>query len=201
MSEGSGASVQDTSGNGHTGTIAGATWTTAGKYGAALSFDGVNDAVTVPDSPSLDLGSRGTMAAWVKLTALNRWHSVLAKGSANNDAAHNYALEVTNTNVVRCILGNGSAAQVLDSSSTVGANQFVHLACTWDGSTVWLYINGTLNRTAPQSVTPAGNAAALLLGKFGGNADWLRGSIDEVRLYNRDLVAAEILTDMNTPIP
>jgi hypothetical protein len=201
FSEGSGANVDDASSNSHSGTIAGATWTAAGQYGNALSFDGTNDAVTVPDAAALDLGSRGTIEAWVRLTALNRWHSVIAKGSANNDAVHNYALEITNTNVVRCILGNGAAFQALDSSSPVVANQFYHLACTWDGTTVRLYVNGTLNQSAAQGLTPVGNTASLFIGKFGGNADWLRGIIDEVRIYNRDLNASEISTDKITPIP
>ena len=54
---GSGTSVADASGNGHTGTISGATWSTQGKFGNALSFNGVNDWVTVnadePRSTSL----------------------------------------------------------------------------------------------------------------------------------------------------
>ena len=51
---GSGATLADLSGNGNTGAISGATWTT-GKNGKALNFDGVNDWVTVADSASLDL--------------------------------------------------------------------------------------------------------------------------------------------------
>ena len=44
--------------------------TTAGKIGSALTFDGVNDWVTVPDSASLDLSTRATLEAWVFPTAL-----------------------------------------------------------------------------------------------------------------------------------
>src|SRR5262249_226450 len=47
---GSGATVTDESGHGHTGTIAGATWSAQGKFGGALSFDGVNDWVTINDA-------------------------------------------------------------------------------------------------------------------------------------------------------
>ncbi len=55
--EGSGASVADASGNGNTGTIANAAWSTAGKFGNALSFNGSSAKVSVPDSASLDLTS------------------------------------------------------------------------------------------------------------------------------------------------
>ena len=46
---GSGTTAADVTGSGRTGTISGAAWTTQGKYGSALSFDGVNDWVTVAD--------------------------------------------------------------------------------------------------------------------------------------------------------
>src|SRR5687768_2102092 len=55
--EGAGTAVGDSSGNAHTGTITGATWTTTGRFGGALSFDGTNDWVTVADAASLDLGT------------------------------------------------------------------------------------------------------------------------------------------------
>ena len=50
--------MTDATGRGHTGTISGATRTTTGKTGRALSFDGINDSVSVPDANDLDLGDR-----------------------------------------------------------------------------------------------------------------------------------------------
>ena len=52
-----GTSLTDNSGSGNTGSISGATWTSAGKSGGALAFDGVNDIVTVADKASLDLST------------------------------------------------------------------------------------------------------------------------------------------------
>jgi hypothetical protein len=204
MSEGSGATTTaDGSGNGNTGTLTnGPLWVT-GKYGNGLSFDGVNDFVQMADSATLDLAGIGTIEAWVKLDTLNRWHGVIAKGNQNNDARHNYALEVTTANRVRCILstGTGNNSIFLDSQSTVSANQFFHLACTWDGTTVRLYIDGVLNASRAQTLTPVPNTSPLFVGVFGGNSDRLDGVIDEVRIYDRALTATEIQTDRNTPIP
>ncbi len=56
--EGSGSTAADASGLGHTGQISGATWTSNGRFGNALQFDGVNDFVTVADSNYLDLTQR-----------------------------------------------------------------------------------------------------------------------------------------------
>src|SRR3989338_4761919 len=62
--EGSGTTATDTSGNNNSGTLTnGPAWST-GQYGGALSFDGTNDYVNVPDAASLDLTS-WTISAWV----------------------------------------------------------------------------------------------------------------------------------------
>ena len=70
FSEGSGPSLADRTGTGHTGTISGATWTTQGRFGNALTFDGVNDWVTVNDANDLDFTTAMTLEAWVYPTAL-----------------------------------------------------------------------------------------------------------------------------------
>jgi hypothetical protein len=64
--EGSGTTTSDASGNGHDGAITGATWTTAGRFGSALEFDGDGDYVRVLDDPDLDLTDEVTVTAWVK---------------------------------------------------------------------------------------------------------------------------------------
>jgi concanavalin A-like lectin/glucanase superfamily protein/HYDIN/CFA65/VesB family protein/fibronectin type III domain protein/Big-like domain-containing protein len=198
--EGTGPVTGDGSGNVNQASISGATWTTQGKFGNALSFDGTSSFVSVPDAATLDLGATGTMEAWVKLAAVGRWNGLIAKGSANDDAAHNYAIEVDDTNRVRCSLGNGISANVVASVTTLTANQFYHLACTWDGTTVSLYIDGALNASIGQGLTPTGNTAPLSIGQFGGNSDRLSGVIDEVRIYNRALTLAQIQQDINAPV-
>ena len=62
---GTGTTLADNSGLANTGTISGATWA-AGKNGSALTFDGVNDWVTIADSASLDLSTGMTLEAWVR---------------------------------------------------------------------------------------------------------------------------------------
>src|SRR6185312_10584623 len=97
----------------------------------------------------------------------------------------NYALQVNNANRFGCVLGNGSTYRFLSSTTTAVANQLYHLACVWSGTSLQLYVNGTLNATVAQNLTPAANTAPLLIGQFGGNADQLDGLVDEVRIYNR----------------
>jgi uncharacterized delta-60 repeat protein len=199
--EGAGTTTADGSPNANNGALVnGAAWTTGGRYGSAINFDGLNDHVRVADSASLDIGRTGTVEAWVKLDTLNRWHGVVAKGNANQDQSHNYAVEINNSNRWLCILGNGTSRVVLQSSTTARANQFIHVACVWNGTTVQLYLDGVLNASATQTITPAANSSPLYIGQFGGNADRLDGVVDEVRIYNRALAQAEIQNDRSTPL-
>ena len=79
FNEASGTTVADASGTGNTGTISGATRSTAGRYGGALSFDGVNDMVTVADANSLDLTTGMTLEAWVRPATGGDWRTVILK--------------------------------------------------------------------------------------------------------------------------
>jgi hypothetical protein len=67
--EGSGTTVKDSSGNNLTGTIVGATWTTGGMYGNALSFNGTSSYVDLGNPPGLQLTGSITIEAWVKAAA------------------------------------------------------------------------------------------------------------------------------------
>ena len=199
FSEGTGGTTADASGNGNQGTLSAATWVT-GKYGQGLQFNGSTSYVSVPDSASLDIGSTGTVQAWVRLNAVNRWHGIVAKGSANASSAHNYALEVDSGNHVECGIGNGASSNVIRSSATLASGTLYHVACVWNGTQQQVYVNGVLSATGAQNVTPQGNTAPLHIGQYGGNADRANGLIDEVRISSQARTQAQIQSDMNAPI-
>src|SRR5262249_30338935 len=128
--EGSGTTVVDRSGNGHAGTISGATWTTAGKYGGALSFNGTNAVGTIPDASALHLTTGMTLEAWVQPTAAGSgWQDVVYKG---ND---NYYLESSSSpNNVPVAGGivNGSYREAYGTTA-LAVNTWAFLAATYDG--------------------------------------------------------------------
>ena len=70
--EGTGSTTADASGNGNTGTISGATWTTQGRFGQALSFNGSSSRVSVAAAASLNLGAAMTLEGWIYPTAAQR---------------------------------------------------------------------------------------------------------------------------------
>ena len=192
FNEGSGTVVTDVSGNGNNGTISGATWTTSGKYGNALIFNGTNALVTINNAASLQLTSGMTLEAWVYPTTVsNKSRDVIYKG---ND---NYYLEGSTNNSRRPALG-GTFGSPIYGTAALTANTWTHLAGTYDGATMSLYINGVQVTSRAQTGAIATSTNPLQIGGDSIYGQYFAGRIDEVRVYNRALGAAEIQSDMNT---
>jgi hypothetical protein len=206
LDEGSGTLAHDASGNNNTGTLTnGPLWTT-GKYGKALSFDGVNDYVAVPNSSSLDISGKNlTLSLWVNLTDTGNDQVLLAKpwvSSAMSTPYHQYALEFDGNGAKTLDFYFGDTTGTLQGFHLAGytPGTWAHVAFTYDGTTVKGYLNGVqkLSVAATQSIQARGNS--LLLGVDGAFGQAFKGRLDQVRIYNRALTASEISTDMKTRI-
>jgi len=197
FNEGTGTTVYDSSGNGNNGTITGATWTTAGKYGDALVFNGTNALVTVNDSTSLHLTTGMTLEAWVNpSTVTSAWSDVIYKG---ND---NYWLEATSTSggVPAAGATLGSADVDTPGTAALTTNTWAFLTETYDGSTLRLYVDGTQVSSLAQTGPIATSTNPLQIGGDSIFGQYFAGMIDEIRVYNVALSPQQIVADMNTPI-
>jgi concanavalin A-like lectin/glucanase superfamily protein/Big-like domain-containing protein len=198
FAEGSGTTTADLSGNGNVGTLSGATWSTAGKNGNSLQFNGSNALVSVADAASLRLTTGMTIEAWVRPSLLNSWRTVILKEDTSELAYGLYA----NTDTVRpgIWVRGGTASEFVKGTAQLALNTWTHLASTYDGSMLRLYVNG--NQVTSKVVGTTINATSRPL-RIGGNTVWgeyFQGLIDDVRIYNRALSPSEIQTDMNTPV-
>ena len=197
--ETSGSTVTDASASGNTGTLgSGVTRSTAGRFGGALSFNG-SSTVNIPDAPSLRLTTTMTLEAWVNPSSVtSEWRDVVYK------ADDNYYLMATSANgglpAGGASFGNTSATTEAFGTSTLTANTWSHLAVTYDGATIRLYVNGTQVSTRAKTGSFTASSNPL---QIGGNlvyGQFFTGLIDEVRVYNRALSATEIQSDMNAPV-
>ena len=196
--EGSGPTVADRSGRGNAGTISGATWTTQGRFGSALVFDGVNDWVTINDAASLDLTAGLTLEAWVFPTVSSGWRTVILKEQPGQQV---YALySSTNNSTPAGQVYVNAAGQRVHGPSALPANTWTHLATTYDGAVQRLYVNGVQVASRVQTGPVRVSDSPL---RIGGNSVWgefFQGRIDEVRIYSRALAPSEIQADMNTAV-
>ena len=197
FNEGSGSTVYDSSGNGNNGTISNATWSTAGKYGDALVFNGTNALVTIPDATSLHLTTGMTLEAWVDPTTVSSaWRDVIYKG---ND---NYFLEATSTQggVPAAGATVGTSNVYAAGTSVLAANTWTYLTETYDGTALRLYVNGVQVSSLAETGNILTSTNAL---QIGGDSIWgqyFQGLIDDVRVYNQALTQSQIQSDMNTPV-
>ena len=94
---------------------------------------------------------------------------------------------------------NGSYGETYGTAN-LAANAWTHLAATYDGATLRLYVNGTQVASTAKTGTIAVSAGALTIGGDPLYGQYFTGRIDEVRIYSSALTQTQVQTDMATPI-
>jgi hypothetical protein len=192
--EGSGFEVLDMSENQNQGSVQGATWS-SGKLAGALEFDGGSDRVLIGDQPSLDVSEPITLAAWVYRNGdQSGWRSVITREEGATPFEY-YQLGFNN-NGYNIIIHTDSGWRILDGP--VAPNGvWVHLAATYDGSEVRLYVDGLVVAQDSHSGTFSADDTPIVIGAatndFGSTyIEGFWGKIDDVRVYSRALGQQEI---------
>jgi hypothetical protein len=196
LDEGSGTTAADSAGSATGQLRNGAAWTT-GRLGNAVSFDGTDDFIALPN---LDVsGSTLTLSAWVKNTAFpnNIDQRFISKSTDAAEQSHYWLLSHSNAqgqNRLRFRLRTGThTTTLIASSGELPLNQWYHAAATYDGANMRLYLNGALVGTASKTGTIATNAnVPVNIARSPDGTNYLRGTIDDVRIYRRALSASEI---------
>ncbi|MBN1672357.1 MAG: chitobiase/beta-hexosaminidase C-terminal domain-containing protein, partial [Kiritimatiellae bacterium] len=184
----SGNPGHDDHGSNH-GTVDGATWISGGMVGGALSFDGSNDVVTIPDSPSLDLAHGLSIALWVRASVLPKsghQYGILTKGINYADPSVNFLLRMAGGGNVSCWPGD------VTSVSSLADDAWRFVAMTWDGYDVRLYVDGEQEGSGICGTPLTANDKPLLLGWAYGWTDRYKGQLDEVAVFSRGLTPAEV---------
>ena len=202
FNEGSGAVSNDVSSFHNTAQLGSGVTRVAGKFGGGLLFNG-SGMVTIADAPSLRLTTSMTLEAWVDPSVVDaNWRDVIYKGNDNY-----YLMATSGTSGGSSAVpsggasfGNTSATVEAYAPSKLPTSTWTHLAVTYDGSTIRLYVNGSQVATRAKSGSFTTSSNPLHIGGNEFYPQFYRGVIDEVRLYNRPLSAKEIQSDMNTPI-
>ena len=138
-----------------------------------------------------------TIEAWVNPSTSTGWRSVVLKETTGGLAYALYGENNANRPAGYVHIGSDKA---VTGNAAVPLNAWTHLALTYDGANIRIFINGVQAGSVAQTGGITTSAGAL---RIGGNSVWgeyFKGLLDEVRIYNRALSTAEIQTDMNTPV-
>ena len=152
----------------------------------ALSFDGFDDYVRILDSTSLDLSKGMTVEAWIKPRSADGGRFIVSKW---NDFTGQWSFGFKNANhtdKLQVHLSQGGYTDLADlkSKTSITTESWLHVAATYDLSTVTLYFNGIKDSSIPASGEIYDSAADLLIGAVNGGLENFNGLIDEVRLWN-----------------
>jgi Tol biopolymer transport system component len=193
--EDEGEVAHDLSGK-HNGTVHGAEWTEAGKYGAALEFNGESDHVTVPASGELDFTEGFTLEAWVDPSEAHNWSSLIAKEDSTEKLPFGYLLYGEGGLEAPAFYAaeDESTFEHINGTKALPTNAWSYLTVTSDGEEMRLYVNGELEETGP-SVPVKATKGPLQIGGNEVFGEHFAGRVDEVRLYGQVLGGEEIEED------
>src|SRR5262249_21022594 len=166
----------------------------------ALSFNGVNAYVTVSNAPSLNLTGDLTITAWVKGLSTAYENPIVAKH--NGSATYDYDFFLYKDRALVLYADGMSPAFVQSSVAIPDTTNWHHVAVTRKSSSVTFYLDGSPAGTASMAGAFHTNSSPVDIGCDAANCNTtdglLKGSGDEVRIYNRALSASEIQTVMNS---
>ena len=177
------------------GTLQGGASYTSGKVGQAFTFDGSGSYVNIPDSPLLDSFSNSiTVELWLKAndtSANSDWQGIVTKGNAA------WAVQATSGAKTVSFGMTGPSPSGVNGSRNVKDGQWHHVAGVYNGTNIYLYVDGTLDVSTPASGNIVQNSYPMTIGcngqgVYGYPGYFYNGSIDEVSLYHRALSASEI---------
>ena len=192
LDEGNGNTVAiDSSSNGNNGSLTNMTgneWA-EGKIGGALEFDGDNDYVDIGDNSVFDITGNITLAAWIKVDSFTKNYAIIVcKGDANGwsigrNSSTSYLIFTCSTDRTNTVTGN----------TAVDDGQWHHVAGVYNGSTMYLYLDGEVDNSKSLSGAITTNAYNVYIGKSDEHPNsWWNGLIDDVRIYDRALSEEEI---------
>ncbi len=200
-----GSVVQDMAGD-HDGTIKHDARWDAGYVDQALSFDGLGSYVTIPDSDDLDLTDAGTISVWINMDDISDFDGIVHKGGKRVWSDEAYSLQFwTKNRIALGLVHNDSDYTLLVSKTRFETGKWYHVAATWDGRRMKLYVNGKLDARMRYSIPPRVTDGDIQIGaqltEFYNN-DYknfpFAGRIDEVKIYNYALSKDEIAKEAET---
>jgi hypothetical protein len=203
LEEGTGTAAMD-SVNGLVATLAPRAAWASGRFGSGVALDGASGYV---GAPIIDVtGSAPTLAAWVKIDGYpgRTEQRIISKATGSSQQAHYWMLGQVKSrgkNRLQFQLKTGNTTtRLVATTGELPTGAWFHAAATYDGAYVRLFLDGEeVGRTAKSGLLATDASAPVDIGRSPDGSNYLRGTIDDVRIYGRALGAGEIASIMDGP--
>lgn len=204
--EKTGSTANDSSGNGNTGTVSGASWKGSSdcKYGNCLDYDGTDDATAVSANSSVDLKNKGgySVCGWVNPDTdgegdAGEWFS---KGNSyvRVDTESSSAVNVS------ALFDLATADASLTTTLTIPTASWSHICVNWEDDSddeLTIYINGISAGSSTNGDGSAADDSASAISIGGDSSNNFDGKIDQVNIYQYSLTPKQIYNDMMAGAP
>jgi len=174
----------------------------------ALAFDGYDDRVTVPDAPAVAFTSSYSAEAWIRRNVSDTVTYQYILGKPLSGSTSNFALFIKRdgtNHYLGAYLKSAGDRMAVDTSTAIPTYKWTHVAVTYDGRVQRLFVNGVCVNTADFGTVMYGSSSSqsfIIGAEFPAiNQKGLRGSIDEVRIWDRALTPLEIYNGFMTDFP
>jgi len=175
----------------------------SGRINKSYNFTDRYARVFVPNSSSLFFNQTFSWETWINPFSIYSYMGIITSGSANDWSDESISLQFWTGNKIRFIILNpaGGSESYVESKTIFSANTWYHLAVTFDGSVMRLYVNGVEDNFRASTRLPALTNNDLIIGaQMNGTNTWnpsygafgFNGQLDEVAVYNRTLNSDEI---------
>ncbi len=191
LDETNGATASDSSGNGNTGTVVGASWTANGQVNGCLSFNGTGNYVQVTNSLADDF----SLAFWVKTTQIGgsgQWYQ--GRGLVDGYVAGNTNDFGTSLSGNYFAFGTGNPDTTIVSTTPINDGVWHHCVATRVKATgtLTIYVDGVPQGSANGGTNSLSTSAYVRFGSRQTGVNFFNGSLDEIKFYNRALGSNEV---------
>jgi murein DD-endopeptidase MepM/ murein hydrolase activator NlpD/sugar lactone lactonase YvrE len=167
---------------------------------AGLRFTGASGSYgTLPYHASLSFGGALTIEGWLFLDAYASWAPLVTKGVTTGE----YSLRQDSGGHLQFYANDGTSHTRISCNSltVLPLSRWTHVAATFDGVTISLYLNGGLDQTCTTADVLYSNTEGLVIGAdLPEIAEYLRGAVDEIRVWNTVRTVAELQAGMNNQL-
>ena len=174
-------------------------WSMSGKNGRAMSFDGVDDFIDVPDAQSIDFTGDMTISMWVQPRGTQKSNADIISKHSNGGYMIEQNLNSTNQYYFAWDTTGAGAYTGQAALTTLAANVWQHFVVVKSGATITHYLNGVQTAQATgSSATISVNAQPLRIGNWASTSgrQW-NGLLDDLKMYNLALSADQVKVEYN----
>jgi prepilin-type N-terminal cleavage/methylation domain-containing protein len=168
-----------------------------GLTGQAVAFNGVNSYVLVPHSTDFKLTTQVSMEAWV-YAGDQKTAKIIEKGDWDGQGIGQDKWQGWQADIVTA---DGKKYSIDWGQGRPALNTWYHIAYTYDGSALSLYVNGVQVNSVAVSGSLKVNSRPITIGSDAGTQKFFNGTIDQARIYSSALTADQILAHYNALKP